>query len=95
MAWGLYPNVLPAHDDRPFGLTVNNAASGHHALTTAIVWWPVGMALAAVYFVFAYRMFFRTAAPPSIAGEGAARRARARRRSARPRDRPRRRRSRR
>ena len=28
---------------------------------TALFWWPVGMALAAVYFVFAYRMFFRAA----------------------------------
>jgi cytochrome bd-type quinol oxidase subunit 2 len=44
---------------RPFGLTVDNAASGHHALTTALVWWPPGMILAGVYFVFAYRMFFR------------------------------------
>jgi cytochrome bd-type quinol oxidase subunit 2 len=41
-------------------LTVDNAASGHHALTTALVWWPLGMLLAGVYFIFAYRMFFRT-----------------------------------
>jgi cytochrome d ubiquinol oxidase subunit II len=65
MAAGLYPNVLPAHDGKPFGLTVNSAAAGHHSLTTAIVWWPFGMALAAVYFVFAYRMFFR-AGPPRV-----------------------------
>jgi cytochrome bd ubiquinol oxidase subunit II len=64
MAAGLYPNVLPAHDNRPHGLTVHNAAAGHHALVTAIVWWPIGMALAAVYFVFAYRMFFRPGAQP-------------------------------
>jgi cytochrome d ubiquinol oxidase subunit II len=60
MAAGLYPNVLPAHQGRPYSLTVDNAASGHHALTTALVWWPLGMLLAGVYFVFAYRMFFRT-----------------------------------
>jgi cytochrome d ubiquinol oxidase subunit II len=59
MAAGLYPSILPARQGRPFGLTVDNAASGHHALTTALVWWPLGMILAAVYFVFAYRMFFR------------------------------------
>jgi cytochrome bd ubiquinol oxidase subunit II len=59
MASGLYPHILPARQGRPFGLTVDNAASGHHALTTALVWWPLGMILAAVYFVFAYRMFFR------------------------------------
>jgi cytochrome bd ubiquinol oxidase subunit II len=66
MAAGLYPNVLPAHDDKPFGLTVHNAAAGHHALTTAIVWWPIGMVLAAVYFVFAYRMFFKADTRPGM-----------------------------
>jgi cytochrome bd ubiquinol oxidase subunit II len=60
MAAGLYPNLLPAHDNRPFGLTIHNAATGHHALVTAIVWWPIGMVLAAVYFTFAYRMFFKS-----------------------------------
>jgi cytochrome d ubiquinol oxidase subunit II len=70
MAAGLYPNVLPAHDDKPFGLTVHNAASGHHALVTAVVWWPMGMVLAAVYFVFAYRMFFRTSTQPTISSGG-------------------------
>jgi cytochrome bd ubiquinol oxidase subunit II len=66
MAAGLYPNVLPAHDNHPYGLTVHNAASGHHALVTAVVWWPLGMILAAVYFVFAYRMFFRTEKKPEL-----------------------------
>ena len=60
MAAGLYPSILPAREHRPFGLTIDNAAAGHHALTTALVWWPLGMVLAAVYFVYAYRMFFRT-----------------------------------
>jgi cytochrome d ubiquinol oxidase subunit II len=66
MAAGLYPNVLPAHDNRPFGLTVHNAAAGHHSLVTALVWWPLGMALAAVYFVFAYRMFFAPRKRPEL-----------------------------
>jgi cytochrome d ubiquinol oxidase subunit II len=66
MAAGLYPNVLPAHDNRPFGLTVHNAAAGHHSLVTAVVWWPLGMVLAAVYFVFAYRMFFRSPKKPEL-----------------------------
>ena len=61
MAAGLYPYVLPAHEHRPYGLTASAAAAGHDALRTALVWWPLGMALAAVYFVYAYRMFFRTA----------------------------------
>jgi cytochrome d ubiquinol oxidase subunit II len=66
MAAGLYPNVLPAHDGRPYGLTVDTAASGHTSLTTALFWWPVGMALAAVYFVYAYRLFFRAPREPTI-----------------------------
>jgi cytochrome bd ubiquinol oxidase subunit II len=59
MAAGLYPNILPAHDGKPYSLTIDAAAAGHHSLVTALVWWPLGMVLAAVYFVFAYRMFFR------------------------------------
>jgi cytochrome bd-type quinol oxidase subunit 2 len=33
-AAGLYPSVLPAREHRPFGLTVDNAASGAHALSS-------------------------------------------------------------
>ncbi|MCW2997289.1 MAG: Cytochrome d ubiquinol oxidase subunit [Solirubrobacterales bacterium] len=57
-AAGLYPHILPARDGRPYGLTTHNAASGDHALTVALYWWPIGIALAAAYFLFAYRMFF-------------------------------------
>jgi cytochrome bd ubiquinol oxidase subunit II len=56
-AAGLYPNILPAREHRPFGLTIDNAASSDHALRIALVWWPIGMALAAAYFVLAYRLF--------------------------------------
>jgi cytochrome bd-type quinol oxidase subunit 2 len=49
--------VLPAHEGSPFGLTIDNAASGDQALKTALFWWPAGMALAAVYFALAYRLF--------------------------------------
>ncbi|MFL5820767.1 MAG: cytochrome d ubiquinol oxidase subunit II [Solirubrobacteraceae bacterium] len=70
MAAGLYPNLLPGRGTPAHSLTVHNAAAGDHALTTALVWWPLGMVLAAVYFIFAYRMFFR-AGPPAI-GPGTA-----------------------
>ena len=40
-------------------LTIDNAAAGSLTLKVALVWWRLGMLLAAVYFVFAYRMFFR------------------------------------
>jgi cytochrome bd ubiquinol oxidase subunit II len=59
MAAGLYPYILPARSGRPHGLTVDNAASGHHALSTALIWWPLGIVLTAVYFTFTYRLFFR------------------------------------
>jgi cytochrome d ubiquinol oxidase subunit II len=68
MAAGLYPSVLPARAHRPFGLTVHNAAAGHHALATALVWWPLGMALAAGYLFFAYRMFFASPRWPAVEG---------------------------
>ncbi|MCW3015298.1 MAG: Cytochrome d ubiquinol oxidase subunit [Solirubrobacterales bacterium] len=57
-AAGLYPDILPAREGRPYGLTIHNAASSDHALTVALYWWPVGIALAAAYFVFTYRLFF-------------------------------------
>jgi cytochrome d ubiquinol oxidase subunit II len=59
MAAGLYPYILPAHEQRPYGLTIDNAATGHHALAIAIVWWSIGIALAIVYFTVVYRLFFR------------------------------------
>jgi cytochrome d ubiquinol oxidase subunit II len=59
MAAGLHPYVLPAHEHRPYGLTVDNAATGHHALAIAIVWWSIGIVLAIGYFTVIYRLFFR------------------------------------
>ena len=38
--------------------------AGSHTLKAALIWWPIGMALAAVCFASAYRMFFRSAAKP-------------------------------
>jgi cytochrome d ubiquinol oxidase subunit II len=67
-AAGLYPHILPAREGDPYGLTVDNAASSDHALTVALVWWPIGILLAVVYFTIAYRVFFRGQGPPSITG---------------------------
>jgi len=69
MAAGLYPNLLPAREGNPNSLTVDNAAAGSHTLKTALVWWPIGMVLAAVYFVYAYRMFFRASPKPQLGTE--------------------------
>src|SRR4051794_26288368 len=65
MAAGLYPNILPARDDHPFGLTVHNAASGHHALVVGLRWWSLGIVLAISYFIVAYRYLFRRQQVPS------------------------------
>jgi cytochrome d ubiquinol oxidase subunit II len=56
MAASLYPNVLPARTGHPFSLSIHNAASGHHALVVAAVWWSLGIALAVTYFVVVYRV---------------------------------------
>jgi cytochrome bd ubiquinol oxidase subunit II len=66
MAAGLYPYILPARQGRPFGLTIDKAASGHHALATALVWWPLGIVLAAVYFTLSYRLFFGRERGPTL-----------------------------
>jgi cytochrome d ubiquinol oxidase subunit II len=58
MAAGLYPSILPAHEHRPFGLTVDNAASSEHALTVGLRWWSLGIVLAIGYFIVAYRFVF-------------------------------------
>jgi cytochrome d ubiquinol oxidase subunit II len=65
MAAGLYPNILPARDGHPNGLTIHNAAAGEGTLNAAIVWWPFAMVMAVAYFLYVYRLFFR-AAPPEI-----------------------------
>jgi cytochrome d ubiquinol oxidase subunit II len=54
-AAGLYPNIVPAHDNRPFGLTIHNAASSHHALAVGLTWWSLGIVLVIGYFILAYR----------------------------------------
>ena len=57
MAAALYPNVLPAREGQPHGLTVHNAAAGDYALGVAIVWWGFGALLAAGYMAYAFRLF--------------------------------------
>jgi cytochrome d ubiquinol oxidase subunit II len=59
MAAGLYPNVLPARSGHPFSLTIDNAATGHHALVVATVWWSLGITLAVTYFAVVYRTMLR------------------------------------
>jgi cytochrome d ubiquinol oxidase subunit II len=71
-AAGLYPDILPARDGRPFGLTIHNAASGHHALVVGLRWWSLGIVLAVAYFILAYRFLFLRApdSGPPVRGSG-------------------------
>jgi cytochrome d ubiquinol oxidase subunit II len=59
MAAGLFPNILPARDNHPFGMTIHNAASSHHALSVGLRWWSLGIVLAISYFFVAYRFLLR------------------------------------
>ena len=56
-AAAVYPNLLFSTTDPQLNITVFNARSGEHALTIGLIWWSLGMVLAAGYFVFVYRMF--------------------------------------
>jgi cytochrome d ubiquinol oxidase subunit II len=56
-AFALYPNVLPAVDPAN-SLTVSNAASPTYGLVVGLVWWSIGMVLAAIYFALIYRLFW-------------------------------------
>jgi len=54
-AFALYPALLVASGDRAYNLTIWNAAAGPVSLSTGLVWWGMGMAIAAAYFVMVYR----------------------------------------
>ena len=56
-AFSLYPLVLPAINPA-FSLTIYNASASQYGLTVGLIWWSVGIVLAAIYFVFAYRRFW-------------------------------------
>jgi cytochrome bd ubiquinol oxidase subunit II len=55
-AFAIYPNVLPAVEPEN-SLTVYNASGSAYGLTVGLVWWSIGMVLAAIYFVLIYRLF--------------------------------------
>jgi cytochrome d ubiquinol oxidase subunit II len=50
-----YPFWLRSTLDVSQSLTALNSASDHYGLRVALTWWPVGSALAAVYFTFLFR----------------------------------------
>ena len=56
-AFALYPDVLPA-TNAANSLTVANAAAPQYGLAVGLAWWILGMALATIYFVLIYRLFW-------------------------------------
>jgi cytochrome d ubiquinol oxidase subunit II len=54
--FALYPTVLPA--TRPENsLTISNSAAGGYGLSVGLIWWPIGIAFALVYFFYLFRTF--------------------------------------
>jgi cytochrome bd ubiquinol oxidase subunit II len=56
VVFGIYPMVLPARNPL-YSLTVTNAKAGVYGLKIGLVWWVIGIGLAAGYFIFVYRTF--------------------------------------
>jgi cytochrome d ubiquinol oxidase subunit II len=54
--FGVYPKVLPAVDPAN-SLTIYNASASQYGMAVGLVWWSIGMVLAAVYFIVIYRLF--------------------------------------
>lgn len=56
VVFGVYPMVLPARNP-VYSLTVDSAKAGAYGLKVGLIWWIIGMILAAGYFTFVYRSF--------------------------------------
>jgi cytochrome d ubiquinol oxidase subunit II len=54
--FAVYPNVLPAVNPEN-SLTIYNAASSQYSQTVGLIWWSIGMVLAATYFIIIYHLF--------------------------------------
>jgi cytochrome d ubiquinol oxidase subunit II len=56
VVFGVYPMVVPARNPM-YSLTASGAKAGAYGLRVGLVWWVIGMMLAAGYFRFVYRSF--------------------------------------
>src|SRR5215471_8872613 len=56
-AFSLYPLVLPAVNPAN-SLTISNASASQYGLVVGLIWWSVGIILAAIYFTITYRRFW-------------------------------------
>ena len=57
VAFGLYPEVLPASANPALSLTVENTKAADRGLKIGLAWWIIGIILAAIYSVIVYRRF--------------------------------------
>jgi cytochrome d ubiquinol oxidase subunit II len=64
VVFGVYPMVLPARDTA-HSLTIQSAKAGANGLKVGLVWWTIGIILAAVYFSIVYTSFVGKAAAGS------------------------------
>jgi cytochrome d ubiquinol oxidase subunit II len=67
VVFGVYPCVLPARNNPAYSLTIYNAKAPDYGLKIGLVWWVIGMALVAGYFVCVNRHF---AGKVKLEGEG-------------------------
>jgi cytochrome d ubiquinol oxidase subunit II len=56
VVFGVYPMVLPARN-AVYSLTATGAKASTYGLKVGLVWWTIGMILAAGYSIFVYRSF--------------------------------------
>lgn len=56
-AFSLYPLVLPAAN-HVNNLTINNTSASQYGLAVGLIWWSLGIILAALYFIITYRRFW-------------------------------------
>jgi len=56
VVFGLYPLVLPARNPA-FSVTIWNTKARAYGLKISLIWWAVGMILAAGYSALVYRSF--------------------------------------
>ena len=57
VAFAMYPTLLPSNIDQGFSLTIQNSAAGAYGLRVGVVWWVLGILLAAGYFTYVYWSF--------------------------------------
>jgi len=56
-AFGIFPMLLPAVNPT-YSLTIQNASASLYGQTVGLIWWIIGIILAIIYFIFAYRTFW-------------------------------------